>query len=93
MKRPQPPKNLLGLDPEFDPIDFEPAPELRKWILETFVYEDGPLHNSEHEHIQYFERDFSPCYGHRLHLSKLKNMCWARVSVFRLMLAARRKHA
>lgn len=58
MKRPQPPENLLGLDPEFDPIDFEPAPDLRKWILETFVYEDGPLYNPEHDHIQYFERDF-----------------------------------
>lgn len=29
MKRPLPPENLLGLDPEFDPIDFKPAPELR----------------------------------------------------------------
>lgn len=58
MKRPQPPENLLGLDPEYDPIDFEPAHDLRKWILETFVYQDGSLFNPEHEHIELFDRDF-----------------------------------
>lgn len=58
MKRPYPPDSLLGLDPEYDPIDFEPAHDLRKWILETFVYEEGELYNPDHDHIQMFERDF-----------------------------------
>ena len=58
MKRPEPPQKILGLDPEFDPIDFEPAHDLRNWILETFIYQDGPLYNPEHDHIQLFDRDF-----------------------------------
>lgn len=54
MKKRQPPENLFGLYP----IDFEPAHDLRKWILETFVYEDSPLYNPEPDHFQLFKRDF-----------------------------------
>ena len=49
---------MLSLDLEYDPIDFEPAHDLRTWMLEMFVYEDGALFNPEHAHIAFFERDF-----------------------------------
>lgn len=56
MKRPYPPERLLDLDPE-DGIDFEPAPELKKWILETFIDESGDLHNPDHAHISPWDDD------------------------------------
>lgn len=56
MKRPIPPDHLLDIDP-VDPIGFEPAPELKEWILKTFIDEDGELHNSDHMHISPWDDD------------------------------------
>ncbi len=30
---------------------FEPSPELRDWIVDTFIAEDGDLHNPDHLHL------------------------------------------
>lgn len=56
MKRPMPPQILLDLDPE-DPVGFEPAHELKEWILKTFIDEDGELHNPDHMHISPWDDD------------------------------------
>ena len=51
-----PPKKLLDLDP-FDTVDFEPAPELEQWILETFISDGGELYNEDHQHISPWPTD------------------------------------
>lgn len=56
MKRPMPPQSLLYLDPE-DPVGFEAAPELKEWILKTFIDEGGELHNPDHMHISPWDDD------------------------------------
>ena len=56
MKRPIPPDHLLDIDP-FNPMGFEPAPELKEWILKTFIDEDGELHNPDHMHISPWDDD------------------------------------
>jgi len=56
MKRPYPPEHLLEIDP-VDPTAFESAPELKDWILETFISEDGELHNPDHVHISPWDDD------------------------------------
>lgn len=56
MKRPLPPQSLLDLDPE-EPVGFEPAHELKEWILKTFIDEDGELHNPDHMHISPWDDD------------------------------------
>lgn len=56
MKRPYPPERLLELDPE-DGIDFEPAPDLKQWILETFIDESSDLYNPDHGHIAPWDDD------------------------------------
>ncbi|WP_165492529.1 putative metallopeptidase [Acinetobacter sp. ANC 5045] len=56
MKRPMPPQNLLDLDPE-EPVGFEPAHELKEWILKTFIDEGGELHNPDHMHISPWDDD------------------------------------
>ena len=56
VKRPMPPDNLLDIDP-VDSMSFEPAPELKEWILKTFIDEDGELYNSDHMHISPWDDD------------------------------------
>ena len=51
-----PPQSLLDLDPE-DPVGFEPAHELKEWILKTFIDEGGELHNPDHMHISPWDDD------------------------------------
>ncbi|TCB17387.1 transposase [Acinetobacter sp. ANC 5045] len=51
-----PPQNLLDLDPE-EPVGFEPAHELKEWILKTFIDEGGELHNPDHMHISPWDDD------------------------------------
>lgn len=31
---------------------FEPSPELRLWVQQAFLEEDGPLHNPDHGHLR-----------------------------------------
>lgn len=46
MMRPLPPESMV------EPVDrFEPAPDLRDWIEETFITEDGDLYNPDHAHL------------------------------------------
>ncbi len=56
MKRPMPPDALLERDP-IDDLDFEPAKELKEWILATFISDSGELHNPEHGHIAPWDDD------------------------------------
>lgn len=56
MKRPMPPDHLLDIDP-VDPMGFEPAPELKEWILERFISDEGELHNPDHMHISPWDDD------------------------------------
>nr|WP_180043785.1 MULTISPECIES: putative metallopeptidase [unclassified Acinetobacter] len=51
-----PPQSLLDLDPE-EPVGFEPAHELKEWILKTFIDEGGELHNPDHMHISPWDDD------------------------------------
>lgn len=46
--RPLPPREVAEVDFR---IRFWPAPELEKWVRETFISEGGPLHNPEHRHL------------------------------------------
>ncbi|USA40233.1 hypothetical protein NCF86_03495 [Pelagerythrobacter marinus] len=51
MTRPLPPRHLVDLS-SLEMLDrFEPAPDLRNWIAETFITGDGPLVNEEHAHL------------------------------------------
>lgn len=50
--RPQPPDELANLS-ELEMLDrFAPAPDLREWICETFIDEDSPLYNPDHQHLR-----------------------------------------
>lgn len=55
MKRPVVPLDGYLLEPHgqlYDaPAAFEPAPELKDWIVSTFIADDGPLCNTEHSHL------------------------------------------
>ncbi len=68
-----PPQSLLDLDPE-DPVGFEPAHELKEWILKTFIDEDGELHNPDHMHISPWMMIYLWCYGHQVDLKSLKKL-------------------
>jgi len=50
--RPQPPEHLGKFDDtgEF-PKMLVPAPELGRWVEETILADDGPLHNPDHAHL------------------------------------------
>ena len=51
-----PPQSLLDLDPK-EPLGFEPAHELKEWILKTFIDEGGELYNPDHMHISPWDDD------------------------------------
>ena len=53
VKRPEPPANL-GQYPDGAnwPVSFAPAPELKEWVIATFIAEDGRLHNPDHAHLE-----------------------------------------
>jgi hypothetical protein len=52
VRRPMPPTNLGQFhDGSNWPVSFAPAPDLRKWMLDTFVEEGGALHNPDHAHL------------------------------------------
>lgn len=52
--RPQPPAALWeGVWPIF-----MPATELRDWALKTFVVEDAPLRNEDHQHLEHASIEF-----------------------------------
>lgn len=62
MKRPVPPSDIAQVPFHYDDmnhflVNFLPAPELKEWIWETFIIKDAPLHNKEHEHLTYFDKD------------------------------------
>lgn len=52
IRQPMPPVEL-GQIREDDPCPllFMPAPEVRDWLLATFVEEGAPLHNADHAHL------------------------------------------
>jgi hypothetical protein len=49
--RPLPPDHLLRHEDVSDADRFEPAEDLRDWILDTFIAEDGELANPDHSHL------------------------------------------
>ncbi len=52
-RQPMPPVELGQFaDDERCPLLFVPAPEVREWLLATFVEEGAPLHNPDHAHLQ-----------------------------------------
>lgn len=46
--RPQPPASLIEPGGEF-----EPAPDVEKWLRKTFTQKDSPLYNKEHDHLKF----------------------------------------
>lgn len=48
-QRPFPPEELL--DEDAPPFLFEPAPDVEKWLRQTFIDELSPLHNPDHLHL------------------------------------------
>ncbi|KAA2237811.1 hypothetical protein F0L46_08375 [Salinarimonas soli] len=50
--RPRPPEDLLGAEGALTGRPFRPAPELAAWAHATFIAEDAPLLNEEHEHLR-----------------------------------------
>jgi hypothetical protein len=53
--RPLPPLELARFS-NVDMIDrFEPSPELRDWIVDTFIAEEGELANPDHAHLMQAE--------------------------------------
>lgn len=53
--RPYPPAALL--EPALQPL-FEPAPDLRGWVRDTFIAEDAELVNEDHAHLRGAEIGF-----------------------------------
>lgn len=49
--RPLPPAHLHGAEAMLAAPAFEPARELREWMLETFVFDGAELHNPDHVHL------------------------------------------
>lgn len=50
MSRPRPPRDLV----ELTYLEgFKPAPDLTAWIVQTFIDEEGPIHNPDHLHLSY----------------------------------------
>jgi hypothetical protein len=49
--RPMPPADLGMVVDEALPRLFAPAPELRDWLVDTFIAEAGKLHNPDHKHL------------------------------------------
>ena len=56
MKRPYPPEHLFDIDPN-DPMGFEPAQELKEWIIEKIIAEGAELFNPDHSHISPWDDD------------------------------------
>jgi hypothetical protein len=52
--RPLPPEALI----ESPWLTFMPARELRQWVSDMFLVEDGQLHNSDHAHIEHASVEF-----------------------------------
>lgn len=51
-RQPMPPVELGQIaDDDACPLLFLPAPEVRDWMLATFVQAGGPLHNPDHQHL------------------------------------------
>lgn len=52
-RQPMPPATLGQMeDGDLAPVLFLPAPEVRDWLLATFVEEGAPLHNPDHAHLR-----------------------------------------
>lgn len=51
IRQPMPPE-ALGQMVGNALVSFLPAPEVRDWLLATFVEEGGPLHNPDHKHLK-----------------------------------------
>lgn len=49
--RPMPPDEMI----EFLPERFTPAGDVREWIMDTFVAQDGELANEDHAHLAHAE--------------------------------------
>jgi hypothetical protein len=49
--RPQPPSHLVDFESTDDIDRFEVADDLREWIFDTFIAEDGELANPDHQHL------------------------------------------
>lgn len=39
-------------------LSFMPAPDVRRWAIDTFLTEGGQLHNPDHEHLQHADLEF-----------------------------------
>lgn len=51
-RQPMPPAALGQMeDDDLCPVLFLPAPEVRDWLLATFVEKGAPLHNPDHAHL------------------------------------------
>lgn len=50
--RPAPPEELIGVAGAIADSPFKPAPELRDWAAATFLREESPLYNEEHNHLR-----------------------------------------
>lgn len=51
LTRPQPPADLVDLNSLAMPDRFVPAPDMRAWIENAFLFDDAPLHNPDHRHL------------------------------------------
>jgi hypothetical protein len=51
--RPRPPQLLFSIDAAIDGLKFVSAPDLVEWISATFLEEDAPLRNEDHQHLAY----------------------------------------
>lgn len=51
LQRPMPPADLVDLNSLAMPDRFVPAPDVREWIENAFLYDDAPLHNPDHRHL------------------------------------------
>lgn len=51
LQRPRPPSDLVDLNSLVMPDRFVPAPYVREWIENAFLYDDAPLFNPDHRHL------------------------------------------
>jgi hypothetical protein len=52
-RRPLPPADLHSIESVLDGDRFEPAPDVARWLVETFIADDAPLQNDEHGHLRF----------------------------------------
>jgi hypothetical protein len=53
LRRGKDPARFRPMPPRDADRAFVPAPEMAQWIIDTFIADDAPLHNPDHQHLAF----------------------------------------